>query len=151
MGHRGGGHGGWRPATNLDITSILEIDDWGTITDINVVNLSGSDMGAFRNLKIILVSPDATKVKLAGSCNRVSSFDFDLDDGAEQALGGKNRSDCMPDDGGAYLPKTSLDTFIDEQSGGTWTLNITGKRKFRRSSNSGSLDSWGLEICRMEE
>ena len=151
MGHRGGGHGGWRPATNLDITSILEIDDWGTITDVNVVNLSGSDMGAFRNLKITLVSPDATKVKLAGSCNRVSSFDFDLDDGAEQALGGKNRSDCMPDDGGAYLPKTSLDTFIDEQSGGTWTLNITGKRKFRRSSNSGSLDSWGLEICRMEE
>ncbi|GEM_PF-2959671 len=149
--HHGWGHGSWRPRNNLDITSTLEVDDWGTITDVNVVNLSGSDMGGFRNLKISLVSPDSTEVRLAGGCNRVSTFDLNLDDDAYRKLGRKHRSDCLPDDGDSYLPKELLESFIGEQSGGTWTLNITGQRKFRRSSGSGSLDSWGLEICRIEE
>ncbi len=145
MGHHGGGR--W-PSSRLEIRSTLEVDDWGTITDINVIDLNGSGFDSFRNLKLTLISPDSTEVLLAGACNRVGSFALNLDDDAERHLGSKNRSDCLPDDGDFYVPKRSLDRFIDEQSSGIWTLRITGKRKYRRSSGTGYLSSWGLEICR---
>ncbi len=148
MGHHGGGRGA---GSRLEISSTLDVDDWGSITDINVIGLSGSDFDAFRNLKITLTSPDSTRVLLAGACNSISGFDLNLDDDAEQRLGRRNSSDCLPNDGDTYMPKKSLQRFIDEQSGGTWTLLITGKRKYRRSTDSGHLDGWGLEICRMEE
>ena len=150
MGHHGKDR---RANSNLEILSTLEVEEWGTITDINVIDLSGSEFGAFRNLKITLTSPDSTKVLLAGACNNVSTFSLNLDDDAEQRLGNRNRADCLPDDGDYYVPKRSLDRFIDEQSGGTWTLQITGKRKYRRWSavTAGRLDSWGLEICQTSD
>jgi len=143
--------GNWWPQTDLDITSTLEINDWGTITSIAVVNLSGSDMDAFRKIKISLAGPDATKVKLAGGCNRISAFYFNLDDNAHHYLGHRNSYNCLPNDGDSYVPKKPLEKFIGKQSSGTWTLNITGKRKYHHSYNDGSLDSWGLEICRIED
>ncbi len=146
--HHGGGH---RSRSTFRIDSTLEIDDWGRITDINVVDLSGSGFDAIRNIKVTLVSPDSTKLLLAGSCSNVSAFHLSLDDEAEQRLGSRNRPDCLPDDGSTYTPKRSLARLIDEQSGGTWTLEITGNYKRHHRRGAARLDGWGLEICRTED
>ncbi len=142
-------HDDWSAGSRLDITSMLRIDDWGTITDVNVVDLSGSGMAAFKKIRVTLASPDETRIKLAGKCDRISGFDLNLDDQADHYLGRKKSEDCLPDDGNSYVPKKGLDRFIGQQSAGTWTLKITGKRKQHyRYGPSGNLDSWGLEICR---
>jgi len=51
---------------------------------------------------------------------------------------------CPPDDGFAYAPKEPLDALAGEDPNGTWILRISmGLDAFV----TGSLDTWGLEVC----
>src|SRR6185295_11680157 len=51
---------------------------------------------------------------------------------------------CPPVDETAHTPSNALAAFNGQQSSGQWTLRI-----FDRSTNDiGTLEDWGLEICR---
>ena len=121
-------------------TSTLTIDaaDAVTITDVNVVNLVGTHT-SMGDLDFNIDSPDGTSVRLLDqSCGSDENFDINFDD---QAAPGS--PPCPPTDGGTYQPVEQLAAFNDENSGGTWTLTINDNF----DTDSGQLDSWGLEIC----
>jgi subtilisin family serine protease/subtilisin-like proprotein convertase family protein len=120
--------------------SVLNVGDGGEIYDLNVHNLVGlhTYMG---DLDFFLDSPASTQVQLMEqACGTAENFDLNLDDEAPAGPW-----PCPPIDGGTYQPTGLLADFDGEDSTGTWTLSIVDNF----SGDTGSLQSWSLEICKV--
>ena len=125
-----------------NVFSIIDIADQGRITDVNVVQLTGSHTKYFNDLSVSLKSPAGTNVNILKKCDqRITRFDFDIDDDAPNDI---SKSNCAPDDGQTYKPYKKLVLFNKEEAWGRWQLNVKMSKKRR---GLGSLNSWGLDIC----
>jgi subtilisin-like proprotein convertase family protein len=119
------------------VSSTLQVNDDISIEDINVsVNISHTYI---RDLKLVLTSPQGTEVVLYDrNCNNqhniIATFD---DDGS--AISCSNLS-------GHVIPVGVLNNIAGESSQGTWTLWVSDNQ----GADVGVINSWGLEICTLE-
>ena len=120
------------------VVSSLDVKDHGTVVDVNVIDLSGQH-DFFSDLHFTLASPLGTSVGIMdNSCpGYAAHYYLSLDDEAPVSW------DCLPDDGGYYIPDGPLGTFIGEQANGEWQLIVNDIGHF----DGGSLKSWALEVC----
>ncbi len=119
------------------ISSSLEIEESGTISDLNVVNLIGEHTYV-SDLVFRLISPLGTEViLLAEACDDAMNFNINFDDQAIASFA------CPIDDGATYRAQDLLTHFNGENQLGVWTLQIEDTVE----GDGGLLTSWGLEIC----
>ncbi|MGB0931590.1 MAG: proprotein convertase P-domain-containing protein, partial [Chitinophagales bacterium] len=119
------------------ITSSLEIDQLGVISDIDVVGLRGTH-SFVGDLEFTLISPAGTEVVLiAGQCGGNANFDVGFNDDAATV------PPCPYADGNIYRPVQALAAFNGESPLGIWTLRV----RDTFNGDGGSLDNWGLQIC----
>ncbi|MCW3114173.1 MAG: hypothetical protein JWR18_2569 [Segetibacter sp.] len=119
------------------ITSTLNIPAGGVIQDINVVGLKGTH-SYVGDLTVTLISPSNTRVELFSKmCGDSLDFDLSLDDQATNPL------NCPINNEQTSKPSKSLAAFNNENSTGTWKLEIVDGY----DDDGGSLTKWGLKIC----
>jgi subtilisin-like proprotein convertase family protein len=134
------GTGGISGGISDNMTSTLSIAATDIIGDLNVLNLSGKH-AAVGDLKFTLTSPGNLSAHLFGPvCGTEDDFALNLDDEASTSI-----LPCPPTGGGTYIPREDLSVFGGSAANGTWTLKIEDSY----SSNSGNLDSWSLQICKL--
>ena len=122
------------PNTN---ESVLNIPFTGTITDLDVVGLSGIHT-FLGDLTFTLTSPEGTSVVLiSDECGSDEDFNVSFDDSAA------GTPPCPYNDGGTYLPVGSLADFVGEDPQGDWVLTVEDDANF----DGGTLQNWGLQIC----
>ena len=120
------------------ITSTLSTRDRGTITDMNVLDLSGTHT-YISDLRFTIEAPDNTTSRIWDRpCNSQNNFDVNLDDEAPN-----NDWPCPPTDGGTYIPDNPLDAFDNKGIQGTWTLTVEDVF----NQDGGSLQSYQYEFC----
>ncbi len=125
-------------ANSSGVNSVINIPSTSIITDVNVtVNITHTFDG---DLTLILTSPSGTAVILSaenggGGDNYISTV-FD-DDTANPIQGGTAPFT------GAFSPEEVLSVFNNQNSGGTWTLNVADGA----GADTGNIDSWSLDIC----
>jgi gliding motility-associated-like protein len=112
------------------------------ITDVNVtVNITHTFTG---DLTLILTGPSGTSVILSaengGGGDNFTNTVFD--DDAEDPI-----SEAGAPFTGSFIPDEALSAFIGENSGGQWTLNVADNAGF----DTGTIDSWSLDICGFEQ
>lgn len=118
------------------VTSDLTIALGENITDINVLNLEGTHTW-IGDLKITLISPDATEVILVDQeCGNNDNFDVNFDDDGATL-------DCPYNDDQTAAPEGSLSDFNGSNPDGTWVLEIMDMAHL----NGGQLLSWSIEVC----
>lgn len=126
------------PSGSPTINSILTINNDMQITDINVVNLSGTHTWV-SDLRFTLISPQNEEVIIWNQpCTDHDNFNIQFDDEAPAGSW-----PCPPTNGQAYRPSNPLSAFDGGSSGGTWTLRV----KDLFNQDGGSLNSWGLRVC----
>ncbi len=123
------------------VTSSLDVSANGMVYDLNV-NLDISH--AFvSDLAVTLLAPNGTLVELfsqvGGSGDNFGATR--LDDQAGTPINEGNAPFKA-----SYRPEGSLATFEHMDPSGTWTLEITDSQR----GNSGTLNSWSLEIATYE-
>jgi subtilisin family serine protease len=120
------------------VTSNLDINLNGTVSDINVVDFSGTHTWV-NDLVFSLESPAATAATLmANVCGSEDNWDINFDDQAASAT-----LPCPPNDGNSYIPASPLSVFNGESINGTWIMTVDDSV----DADGGSFNSWGLEIC----
>ena len=122
-----------------DITSTINVSDGGTITDVNIKNLTGTHTYV-GDLTFTLTSPENSSVVLIeNKCNDDNTgFNINLDDQAAIA-----EVSCPLSDGHTERPDNPLSAFNGENPMGNWTLTINDNF----DEDGGSLSAWTLEIC----
>jgi subtilisin-like proprotein convertase family protein len=126
------------PASPNTVTSTLNITGSGTITDVDVVGLTGTHSW-ISDLKITLRSPSFTTITLFDEiCDDEDDFNINLDDAAPTFT-----FPCPPTGNVSVVPQQSLSAFNSQSCNGTWTLTVQDKY----SQDGGSLTGWGLRIC----
>lgn len=119
------------------ITSTLNIPAGGVIQDVNVVGLKGTH-SYVGDLTATLISPSNTRVVLFDqTCGDAQDFNLNLDDQSVDVLM------CPINDGQTSQPLQPLSAFVNENSTGTWKLEIVDGYDV----DGGSLNSWGLRFC----
>lgn len=119
------------------ITSTLTFSGSGFISDINVLNLTGTHTWV-SDLTFQLTSPQGTTVTLIDQiCGSMDDFNINLDDEAGSGL------TCPLNLGNTQIPLNALSNFDGEDPNGVWTLTIIDNFNL----DGGSLNSWSLEIC----
>ena len=119
------------------ITSTLTIPAGGVIQDVNIVGLKGTHT-YIGDLTFNLISPAGTRVELFRRiCGDKKDFDLSLDDQATKDL------TCPINDGQVSKPSQPLAAFNNENSTGTWKLEVADGFDV----DGGSLTGWGLKIC----
>ncbi|UOK42989.1 MULTISPECIES: reprolysin-like metallopeptidase [Flavobacterium] len=126
---------------NTTATSTITIANGGIISDVNItLNVSHSWIG---DTDATLTSPAGTIVKLfdrpcdsAASGNENANATFD-DSGAIPVCPGLT---------GTVIPTSPLSAFNGQTSTGIWTLKVTD----RATNDSGTLNSWNLNICTVQ-
>jgi subtilisin-like proprotein convertase family protein len=96
------------------------------------------------DLTVTLISPTGTQVQLfSGQCgsadNAIATFD---DDGITLTCQG-----TTPAITGTLIPAQALSALIGENTQGTWTLRVFDAF----DQDGGSLNSWGITICTIED
>lgn len=124
------------------IESIIEVDEGGTISDLNVTQVKGQH-DLIKDIEVRLESPEETEVVLfSGICGGSNSAPFNLgiDDNAPLDI------ICPPNSGISFLPPVpnTLAAFNGENSEGDWILRVT---VLSENGSGGSLQDWSLEIC----
>lgn len=120
------------------ITSTISFTGEGTVTDINIINLTGTH-SYVSDLNFTLISPDNTSQTFwADACGSQNNFNINFDDEAPNG-----NYPCPPTDGGTYQPDNSLSVFDNKQIQGDWVLSVFDDF----NADGGSLTSWGMEIC----
>jgi subtilisin-like proprotein convertase family protein len=133
------------PGSQNTVTSIINVPDDVTITDVNIKNLEGNH-GWQNDLVVKLISPQTTTRTLF---NRMCLYEFDhysynFDFAFDDASGRPYDTwECPPLDGLAYQPLESLSLFNGEQSLGDWTLSVEDVEGWA----GGEVTTWTLEIC----
>gem|GEM_PF-3338198 len=123
------------------ITSTINVEQGGIITDINIKNLKG-DHTFIYDLDFSLTSPNGTRVLLfSEACfGQTQNFNLNIDDSGIA-------NNCQLTAGNTYLPVRSLAAFNGEEASGNWVLTV----KDFFNLDGGSLDEWTLEICTVPE
>ena len=84
------------------VSSLISVPDMGTITDVNILDLSG-DHTWMSDLDVFLITPSSTSIELfTDICGSNNNFDLDLDDEATTSI------PCPPTSGGTHQPEGSL-------------------------------------------
>lgn len=126
------------PAGPSTVTSVIEIEDTGIATDINLLNLSGTHTRV-SDLEITLISPMNHRLKLFGNiCPGSANFNLNFDDQSNQSI-----INCPPTGGLVYTPVDPFSDIYGIQISGTWTLEV----KDLVSGAAGQLNTWALELC----
>ncbi|MBK7429138.1 MAG: T9SS type A sorting domain-containing protein [Saprospiraceae bacterium] len=126
------------PAGPATVTSIIDIEDTGLATDINLINLSGTH-ARVSDLEITLISPMNHRLELFSSiCPGSSNFNLSFDDQSSQSV-----ISCPPTGGLIYMPVDPFSDINGIQISGTWTLEIMDLL----SGSGGQLNNWALELC----
>ena len=119
------------------VTSTVNVPLTGSITDINVVNLTGTH-SYVSDLTISLTSPTGTTVQLFSAiCGNNQNFDLAFDDNGITTIA------CPPTTGLSYAPNNPLSAFNGQSPTGNWTLTVVDGA----NQDGGSLNSWGVEVC----
>lgn len=122
------------------VTSTIEIDQSGTIEDVNLNNVDITHSWV-NDLIISISSPEGTTVTIV---NQLCSSDDDLllnfDDESSNTY---NTIPCPPTNNGIYNPNQALSAFQGEDLQGTWTLSVQDLF----NQDGGVLNNWELEIC----
>ena len=125
------------PATPGTINSTISVTSNGTITDVNIKNLTGTHTW-ISDLTFSLMSPNGTTViLLAKLCGDIDDFNITLDDAAANALS------CPISAGNTQKPANALSAFNGQNPMGNWVLTIADSV----DQDGGSLNGWTLEIC----
>lgn len=120
------------------VNSTLTIPETGTLTDLNVVNLSGTHTWV-SDLRISLISPNNTGVVLFDqSCTDLDDFNLNYDAQAATAT-----LPCPPVGGGTYRPVGNLNGLNGTEINGIWTLRIEDLG----DEDGGQLNTWGIRVC----
>ncbi len=120
------------------VSSTLTISGLDAITDINIVELSGTHTW-INDMVVNLVSPTGTDVSLWSQvCGNENNFDVKFDDAAANS-----NLPCPPVDGQFYQPNGSLADFNGEDPNGTWTLNVGDVYP----EDGGAVQAWAIEVC----
>jgi len=126
------------PSNVSIVTSTVEIESSGTITDVNVLNITGTH-ARVSDLKFELRSPQGTTVTLVSNiCGNDEDFNFGFDDAASAS-----EIDCPPTSGENYVPEELLSAFNGEDTQGTWRLRVHDQV----NAAGGTLESWALQLC----
>jgi subtilisin-like proprotein convertase family protein len=123
------------------VNSVLNISDRGTITDLNVLNLSGFH-SYMDDLRFTLFAPSTTNVIIWDRpCAGEDNFNINFDQAS--ALG--NNWPCPPTNGLTYQPSNpgTLNTYNGQSHKGQWRLQIQDLF----NDDGGSLQSWKLKTC----
>ncbi len=121
------------------VTSTLTIGTGGTITDVDLVDLTISHTWV-NDLEITLTSPGGTTISLMGQeCADENNFLLSFDD----AGAAYSSIPCPPVGGGTYQPNAALSAFNGENQAGIWTLTVIDNA----NGDGGSIDDWSLNIC----
>jgi len=123
------------------INSFLNITDGGTITDLDVLNLTGLHTYV-SDLVFTLFAPSDTNVIIWDNpCDNRDNFNINFD----QSSGLGNGWPCPPTNGLTYQPTipASLNTYNGQSHKGSWRLQV--KDDF--DLDGGSLQTWGLKTC----
>ncbi len=121
------------------IESILNVNDRGLLTDLNILNLTGFH-SKINNLKFTIIEPSNSNVLFWNQPCGKTDMDFSIgfDDSAAS-----NLWPCPPIDGLTYIPQNPLATLITNQIKGNWRLQIEDIENL----NGGSLQTWGIKTC----
>lgn len=120
------------------ITSTLTVGESGSITDVNVVNLTGTHT-YIQDLIIDIQSPSGTYINLLDQiCTFQDNFNINFSDQAAS-----NNYPCPPTGGGTYIPTGTLAGLNGQAMAGTWTLRIMDTYP----EDGGQLQSWGIRVC----
>ena len=137
--------------TYSDSPNMTITDDWGgfdetTITipgnfdlsDINItVDVSHTYLG---DLLISLLSPDGTEINLIErACSDFVNLNVVFDDSGSVL-------ECNSPVSGTFKPSEPLVDLINESGNGVWTLRINDNG----FEDTGTLNSWSIEICSKE-
>ena len=123
---------------NSSVTDILNISDLGSVTDVNVKDLNISHTW-LEDIDINLISPDGTNIDIfSDNCDDRNNMNLSLDDEANTAL------NCGQRNGGnTFTPDNPLSGFDGKEINGNWTLSVADDE----AGITGTLNSWGLEVC----
>ena len=142
--------------TDHFIVSTINVADFGTIIDINVLNFLVTHTWV-GDLAATLTSPSGTTIQLFdGPGIPASNFGCDgdnlsvnFDDTAGNTSADfENTCDAAANAiSGTYQPLEALSTFIGEEVNGTWTLTIIDDYP---SADGGSFDGWSLDVCLLD-
>ncbi len=120
------------------ITSIINVPDNFTITDLNITNVNGKHT-YISDLSMFLTAPDGGIRQFhAQMCGGNANFDLGYDD--ESIF---STIPCPPTTGQVYQAASDLSYFEGRNSNGDWILTIYDNF----TQDGGSLDDWTLELC----
>lgn len=121
------------------VESIIEIEEAGTITDLNIPIVIGSYQPV-RFVEISLISPAGTQAILFDNlCGSTTEFNLSFDDEAPDAI------TCPPTAGIVQRPLESLSIFDGESIQGEWKMRFRVKEA--GFGAGGDIERWGLESC----
>ncbi len=124
-------------STAATVDVILDIEQDGSVTDLNVGSLVGSHT-RISSIRASVISPQGTAVTLfEGQCFNTPTINAGFDD--ESAF----PNDCPNKQGESIQPLEPLATFIGESLAGNWTLRIEDTQP----ANGGSINEFQLELC----
>jgi cysteine-rich repeat protein len=127
-----------KPIADLaTVESTLAVTMGGPVSRVRVVDLKGAHTYV-SDLEVHLVSPQGTDVDvLHAVCGDNDNFDIDLADAGDPTL------QCPPTSGQVARPYRPLSAFNGQPAAGTWKLRVVD----RAAADTGTLQSWGLEVC----
>lgn len=123
------------------INSTLNITDKGTITDLDVTNLTGLHTYV-DDLIFTLYAPSATNVLIWNRpCTSQDNFNITFNQSSTLA----NTWPCPPTNGLSYQPSTpaTLNTFNGQSLKGQWRMEIQDVK----SGDGGTLQTWKIKTC----
>lgn len=126
------------PSSTKKITTLeTVVVSNGEVSDINIINLSGSH-SYFKELSATLESPSGTIVSLFNKrCAGATTFNAGFDDDSP------NKIACPMLNGAVYKPEGTLSDFNGEALKGVWKLNIQD----HKAGNGGKVKNYILEVC----
>ncbi len=120
------------------INSYLPITDFGTVTDLDILNLTGTHTYV-DDLRFTLFSPTNVSVIIWDTpCNSENDFNINFNQSAANSSW-----PCPPTDGLTYIPSNSLNTFNNQQIKSQWRLQVQDLA----DQDGGNLNTWKLKTC----
>ncbi len=122
------------------VSSTIQVNDSFTISDLNLsLDISHTYIN---DLRIKLTSPQGTEVYVFDrGCGNQDNIVVTFDDEASSTMDCSNMAS-----GNTYQPANPLSAFDGENTQGTWTLTVSD----HYSQDTGTLNSWSLNICEMQ-
>jgi Metallo-peptidase family M12B Reprolysin-like/Cadherin-like/Secretion system C-terminal sorting domain len=116
--------------------SVLEIEENGIISDVNVSTFKGSHKSML-NLTATLVGPTGKTANLLKSKCSIQTINFNagFDDESTKDF------PCLLNNNGSFKPSEPLSVFDNDSTKGVWKLRL------KSTAESGKVADWGLKFC----